>query len=75
MLPTHELQRQEACWSIDGGRFVLGAPHEDVSEAVSAGSSLIGSSNQYRKTLEVISQTIAWTLTALQSSATDPSRA
>ena len=24
MLPTHELQRQEACWSIDGGRVVLG---------------------------------------------------
>ena len=24
MLPTHELQRQEARWSIDGGRFVLG---------------------------------------------------
>ena len=50
-------------------------PHHhttDVSETVSAGSSLILSSNMHRKTVEVISQTLAWMLAVLQSSAQSP---
>ena len=44
--------------------------NEDVSET--AGSSLIVSGNMYRKTVEVISQTLAWMLPVLQSSAQPP---
>ena len=76
MLPTHELHRQEARWSIDGVLAVDGALHEDFSDAVSAGSSLHLFQQPVLQNLEQgVSQTIAWMLTDLQSSSTDLSRA